>query len=85
MPLGTEVDVGPGHVVLDGIPALYERGTAATPLFGRCLSWPRSPISATAELWLYYVTNNSKVRGHGVGRLRLWTVMILNGDHYATI
>jgi len=32
-PLGTEVDVGPGHIVLDGDPAPpCERGTAA-PLF----------------------------------------------------
>ena len=27
-----------------------ERGTAQPPLFGPCLLWPRSPISATAEL-----------------------------------
>jgi len=31
-PLGTEVDLGPGHTVLDGVPALRERGTAA-PIF----------------------------------------------------
>ena len=47
-PLGTEVDLGPGHI--DGVPALRERGTAAPHLFGPCLLWPRSPISATAEL-----------------------------------
>ena len=40
----------PGHIVLDGVPALRERGTAAPHLFGTCLLWPRSPISATAEL-----------------------------------
>ena len=28
-PLGTEVDLGPGHFVLDGFPAIGERGTAA--------------------------------------------------------
>jgi len=50
-PLGTEVDNGPGHNVLDGVPALRERGTAA-PLFGTCLLWPWSPISAIAELLL---------------------------------
>jgi len=27
-PLGTEVDIGPGHTVLDGVPAPRERGTA---------------------------------------------------------
>jgi len=31
-PLGTEVDLGPGDIVLDGVPASRERGTAA-PLF----------------------------------------------------
>ena len=30
-PLGTEVDLGPGYIVLDGVPALRERGTAARP------------------------------------------------------
>jgi len=28
-PLGTEVDLGPDHFVLDGFPAIGERGTAA--------------------------------------------------------
>ena len=49
-PLGTELDLGAGHIVLDGFPALRERGTAPPPLLGPCLLWPRSPISATAEL-----------------------------------
>ena len=51
-PLGTELDLGAGHIVLDGFPALRERGTAPPPLLGPCLLWPRSPISATAELLL---------------------------------
>jgi len=25
-PLGTELDLGPGHIVLDGVPAPRERG-----------------------------------------------------------
>jgi len=50
-PVGTEVDLSPGHNVLDGVPALRETGTAA-PSIGPCLLWPRSPISATAELLL---------------------------------
>jgi len=53
-PLGTEVDIGAGHIVLDGLPALRERGTAP-PILGPCLLWPRSPISATAELLFYCV------------------------------
>jgi len=54
-PLGTEADLGPGHIVLDGVPALRETGTphSSPHLFGPCLLWPRSPISATAELLLY--------------------------------
>jgi len=30
--LDTEVDLGPGHIVLDGVPALRKRGTAS-PIF----------------------------------------------------
>jgi len=33
-PLGTEVDLGAGHIVLDGFPALRERGTAPPPPLG---------------------------------------------------
>jgi len=29
-PVGTEVDLSPGHIVLDGVPALLETGTAAS-------------------------------------------------------
>jgi len=54
-PLGTEVDLCLGHIVLDGVPAAHERGTAARPLFsGLCLLWPRSPISATADLLFHF-------------------------------
>jgi len=51
IPLGTEVGVGPGHIVLDGDTAPpTERGTTASlpPLFGPCLLWPNgrpTPIS----------------------------------------
>jgi len=53
-PLGTEIDLGPGHFVLDGFPAIGEiqiqfKVVQQPPLFGPCLLWPRSPISATAE------------------------------------
>jgi len=49
-PLGTEVDLVAGHIVLDGFPSLLERGTAQPPLLGPCVLWPRSPISASAEM-----------------------------------
>ena len=47
--LGPEVDLGPGHSVLDGVPATA-KGAQQPPLFDPCLLWPWSPISATAEL-----------------------------------
>jgi len=56
-PIGTEVDLSTGHIVLDGDPASRDRGTAAPPLlFGPCLLWPWSLISATAELLLVLAT-----------------------------
>ena len=57
-PFGTEVDLSGGHIVLDGFPALRERGTAPSPLLGPCLLWPQSPISATAELLYYFWSPN---------------------------
>ena len=51
MPLCTEVDLSPGHIVLDGDPTPPPRkGHSSPPSFGPCLLWLRSPISATAEL-----------------------------------
>ena len=50
--LGTEIDLSPGHIVLDVVPAVRESGTAALRLFGPCLLWPRSPISDTTVLVL---------------------------------
>ena len=59
-PLGTKVDLGPGDIVLDGdlAPPPREEGSAASPSFRPiCLLWPRSPISATAELSSFIVTS----------------------------
>jgi len=40
---------GSGHIVLDGNPAPPVKEAQQPPfLFGPCLLWPRSPISATA-------------------------------------
>ena len=46
-----EVDLGPRHIVLDGVPA-PAKGAQQPPIFGPCLLWPRSPISASAEVLL---------------------------------
>jgi len=52
-PLGTDVDLGPGHIVLDGVPA-PAKGAQQPFLFGPSLLWTRSPISATAEILLSF-------------------------------
>jgi len=52
-PLGTEVDLGPAHIVLDGVPAPRKRGT--------CLLWPRSPMSFTAEHSLKVLKRSGKM------------------------
>jgi len=53
MPLGVEVGLGPGDIVLDGDPAtVTERGTAAPTFRPMCIVVKRSSISATAELLL---------------------------------
>ena len=57
-----EVGLGPGHIVLDWVPASAKGAIAAPPVFGPCLLWPRSPISAAAELLLLYVVSTSAVR-----------------------
>jgi len=67
MPLGTEVDLSVNHIVLDGNPVspspARERGTADFLFFGPCLLWPRSPISATAELLLLEALCRSHTSG----------------------
>jgi len=43
MPLGMEVGLGPGHIVLDGDPAPPSKGHSGIPLFcSPCLLWPNS-------------------------------------------
>jgi len=107
MPLGTEVNLGPGDVALDGVAAPALKGgllilvkffpcllwlngwmdedatwygsrprlrphcvrwgpsspgkghSSPPPLFGLCLLWPLSPISATAELLYKWSPNNN--------------------------
>jgi len=56
-PLGTEVDLGPGHIMLDKDPAPPAKGAQQPPpnFFGPCLLWPRSLILATAELLFLFL------------------------------
>jgi len=52
MPVGTEVDLGPGHIVLDGDSALPPvKGSAApSPVFGPCLLFPNGCRSQLLEM-----------------------------------
>ena len=45
MRLGTEVDLCPGYIVLDVVPALRENGLAAPSSF-----WPMSIVTMVAHL-----------------------------------
>jgi len=58
-PLGAEVELGPGHIVRRG-PSSPAKGAQQPPLFGPCLLWPRSPISATAELLYKWSAKNQE-------------------------
>ena len=50
MPLGTAVDLGPGHIMLDGDSAPPGKGhSSPPPLRPMSIVAKRSPISATAE------------------------------------
>jgi len=53
--LGMEVDIGQA-ILLDGDPAPPVKGAQQPPpVFGPCLLLPRSPISATAELFVEFI------------------------------
>jgi len=54
-PLGTEVDLGPSHTVLDGDPPPSAKGAQQPPLFSAHVE----PISATAELFSIHIMHNS--------------------------
>jgi len=42
MPLGTEVGLGPSHIVLDADPASPKKGAQQPSLFDPCLLWPKA-------------------------------------------
>ena len=47
MPLGTEVGLGPGDIVLDGTQLPPQKGVQQPPLFGKLL-WPNGSIDQDA-------------------------------------
>jgi len=63
MPLGTEVDLGPGHTVLHGDPSTPRKGAQQPPTFRpMSIVAKRSPISATAELLFIKTTTRRYMR-----------------------
>ena len=49
MPLGTDVDLSPGYIVLDGDPAAdHKNGHSSPPLLGPCLLWLKGWIDQDA-------------------------------------
>jgi len=65
MPLGMEVGLGPGDIVLDGAQSpSRKRGQSAHPQFpAHVYLWPRLPISGTAELLFYSLSNAANSLG----------------------
>jgi len=80
MSLGTEVDFGPGHIVLDGDPASTPKGAQQPHPSFRPMSIvaKQSPISATAEHLLlikFMVVDPYRMKTDSIlHRLRLWTL-----------
>jgi len=68
-PLGTEVVLGPGHIVLDRDLAAPTKGHNSPPLFVPCLLWPPSPISASGLLFIFMAALCSRC-GHYI--FALW-------------
>jgi len=57
------------HIVLDRDTAHQRKGHSRLPLFGRCLLWPRLPISATAAL-LFHRSWVESSEANGCGHLQ---------------
>ena len=93
MPLGKEVGLGPGHIVLDGDPVRTQPAQQLLSTF-----WPmsivakRSPILATAELLLFsghcvcckFHRNPSRFCNH-VGRNLAIPITLVIGFHTRSI
>ena len=58
IPLGMEVGLGSGDIMLDGDPAPPWKGTQQSPLFGPCLLWPNGRPSQI--LWSSFVCEISR-------------------------
>jgi len=48
MPLGMEVGLDPGDILLDGEPAPFPKKGTEPPIFGPCLLWPNGCVDQDA-------------------------------------
>jgi len=77
MPLGTEIGLGPGDIVLDENPAPPRKWTQQPPLFGTCLLWPDDRPSQLLLSSCYSYIDVYVVRrtaALSTARLRRWSV-----------
>jgi len=79
MPLGTEVDLGAGHIVLDGFPALCGRGTAP-PSFR-----PMFIVAMVAHLSYYWALVMAVVGMNCLSHQRVAWMMLLHGRNVLII
>jgi len=75
MPLGTEVGLGPGHIVLDGDPASPRKMGTAPPIFGPCLLWPNGWMDQDAT----WYGGRPRPRPHCVNLCYMGTQLPPNG------
>jgi len=75
MPLVMKVDLGPGHIVLDGNPAPYKKGHS-TPHFsahvycGQTAGWIKMPLGTEVDLGPGHIVLNGAqlpAKGHSKG------------------
>jgi len=71
-PLGTEVDLGPGHIVLDGTPAFRERGTAAPSFRPMSIVATVAHLSYTAELLLIMSSDLTRLTEKGTSYVQVF-------------
>ena len=70
MPLGVEVGLGSGHIVLDGDPALPPPKVHSPPIFGPCLLWPNGWKVEGLEKHLGLGLARSRSRSRLVAKIR---------------
>ena len=79
MPLGTEIGLDPGDIVLDGDPARPTKGTQQPQLFDPCLLWPNDGPSQQllSSCFITVALIMCRFREYGQSVRRSWLVSVL--------